>query len=95
MTILMTIKFGIIFFATLTAAMFTILALRAKKKRLYYSGLYWAKAAIGYYWAFYYIQNVAGLGWLTGHEVFVRGGIMMSLAIMAGCAIVSLQRKSL
>lgn len=51
----------------------------------------WGLGFMGLYWAAYYIQSLLGIG-LLQHQIWVRSGILMMLALVGANALMSLRR---
>jgi hypothetical protein len=53
----------------------------------------WGIALMGIYWAFYYMQSIVIKGGIfSGHQVWVRSPILVTLALVTAMGILSLRR---
>lgn len=58
-------------------------------------GYVWIKMAIGFcgiYWTFYYTRSILNVG-IPAHQVWVRGPLMLTIALFACGALMSLRRS--
>ena len=55
-----------------------------------YGWIFWSLSFIGVYWAFYYTQSILG-GLIPAHQVWVRSPLLITLALVAAGAIMSLR----
>lgn len=62
----------------------------------FHVGYVWIKMAIGLcgvYWIFYYMRSILNIG-IQAHQVWVRGPLMLTIALFACGALMSLRRPS-
>ena len=92
-------KYGIVFFGLLLAyaeiaKSIKLLRLNKKFPKLTNVTYVWLKffmGLCGLYWAIYYIRSILDIG-LQAHQVWVRGPLMLTIAIFACGALMSLRR---
>jgi hypothetical protein len=65
--------------------------LLSKKSNINYIWVKWGLGIIGVYWAAYYIRSILGIS-VPLHQVFVRGAIFVTVALVASGALMSLRR---
>lgn len=62
-----------------------------RMKGVYGHWVKWALGLMGVYWAFYYTQSILG-GLLSSHQIWVRSPLLLTLALVAAGATISLRR---
>lgn len=62
-----------------------------RMKGVYGRWVKWALGLMGIYWAFYYTQSIFG-GLLASHQIWVRSPLLLTLALVAAGATISLRR---
>lgn len=57
-----------------------------------YRVIFLIKAFVGAYWTFYYVQSITG-GFVLAHQVWVRAGILVTLAASIAIGIAFLRER--
>ena len=95
-------KYAIVFFSLIMAYAEIRQAIELSKKRrqelivlkksnINYIWIKWGLGIMGFYWAGYYIRSILDIS-IFVHQVFVRGGILVTIALVASGALMSLRR---
>lgn len=64
-----------------------------KLRKASYVWIKWALGFMGLYWAGYYLLSAAGLIIGSTHQVYVRGPLLLTIALVAAGALKSLRRN--
>jgi hypothetical protein len=88
--ILEIMKYGIVAVGLLVAY-----AELRQARMLIHTNYGWTKYGLGImglYWSAYYLRSILDIG-IASHQIFVRGPLLLTLALIASGAIMSLRRR--